>query len=521
MKRLIRLSFILMFALLLVACQKTTSATASIELKEEDAITLTGVFFDVNIEDPDGEITGIVTVRLHRADGTEHSSKPFEDISAIKDVSFTGLQSDTTYTIKVHATTGRTTQMIGEYTFTTLTTATIEITTAEEFLNMKNNRSGTYKLMNDIDFTDVEFQTPFTSSFSGTFDGQGFTLSNITFTRITTYTGVFGYISSGKVHDVVLDNVQIGTEEAPLSMATSSRVGIFAGYVSSSTAVIENVTIKNSNIHFNSSSTVQAYVGGAVGELRGRMTDVVLENVEISLRLTSYGRVKMGGAVGLLEQDALFRRVKSETNVTFVLDYTGVRDVTFASIFVGGLIGDNIAINKTRAVEHVYNVGDVKVTLDYNTPLEHTRKTYLAYVGGLVGGSSAAIHNAFYAGHVEVNHQTNGQEGNIQKWFTIGGVIGFYQYGSSTSPNTVLRVGTGYTTDLNISDDVNLRFSQTFGNYASSVSIQKTVFGEEHLNLNGVTQVPEEDTVVITDVDEFFTSDWIKEAFNAYFGETE
>jgi hypothetical protein len=521
MKKLIRVSFILMFALFLVSCRQTTSATATIELREEDPITLTGVFFDVKVEDPDDEITGTITVRLYRADGTEHSSRPFEDKNNIKDVSFTGLQSDTTYTIKVHATTGRTTQVIGEYTFTTLTTATLEITTAEEFLNMRNNRSGTYKLMNDIDFSEVEFTTPFTSSFSGSFDGQGFTLSNITFTRVTTYTGVFGYISSGKVSNVVLDNVQIGTLEEPLRMATSSRVGIFAGYVSSSQSVIENITIKNSQIYYSSSSTVQAYVGGAVGELKGTMTDVVLENVDVSLTLTSYGRVKMGGVIGFLTDDAVLRRVNSQSNVTFELDYTGTRDVAFSAIYVGGLIGDNNAINKTRPVENVAQIGDVTVTLNYNTPTEHIRRDYLVYVGGLIGGSSAAVHNAFYAGDVLVTHQSSLEDSKIQKWFTIGGLIGFYQYGSSISPNTTLRVGTNHTMTLNISDDVNLRYSQTFGNLSSSNVLIRTVYGEEHLDLNDESKVPEDNIVVITDVSEFFTSDWIKEAFNAYFGENE
>ncbi|MDR4969502.1 MAG: ZmpA/ZmpB/ZmpC family metallo-endopeptidase-related protein, partial [Acholeplasmataceae bacterium] len=338
---------------------------------------------------------------------------------------FSNLVNTESYTIKVYATVGRKVHIIGEYTFQPASAQTVHITTPEQFLAMSSNRSGNYVLDNDIDFTGIEFVSPFTSAFSGTFDGQGHSIKNVTFTKVATYTGIFGYVSSAKIQNLVIENVTIGTPSAPLVMTTSTRTGILAGYISTSTAVVENVTIKNSSINYSTSSTVQAYVGGAVGEFRAKMTGIELDNVSVHLKSTSYGRIRLGGVIGTLSEEATLKEVSSNANVS--LDFVGnnIRNREIR-INVGGVIGYHNARNINRSVENIYSTGNVTVDLNFGTASNTTSGNYSVYVGGLAGIAYSNIHHAFYAGSIEVNHEKNDYESQVSKSFHIGGLMGFY-----------------------------------------------------------------------------------------------
>jgi hypothetical protein len=515
MKRLLGIAVILLGAFVLMGCETKTTATATFTVGE-DGITTDGITFSMTITDPDEEITGTITVRLYDAAGDEVTSRTIASEDDWEDITFSGLENDQTYTIKVHATIGRNTAVIGERTFSPLSTATNEITTAEEFLAMRDNRSGNYVLMNDIDFTDVEFTSPFTSSFSGTFDGGGFTLSNITFTKINSYTGVFGYISSGTVSNLILDGVTIGTPEEPLLMATSSRVGIFAGYVSSTSASIENITIRNSSINYEMSSKVQAYAGAIVGENCGDILNVTIEDTSVQLLAKSHGIVKLGGAVGMLYEGATLKEIKSDATVIFELAATPHREVDRGFlILVGGLIGDNNAIGQSDAVENIYSTGDVTVTnLDFNTDPENTEGRYEVFVGGLAGSTNAVIKNAFYGGSISFDHQKNDHDDDVVKVFGVGGLFG--RYLSNMASANLLRVGTDQTITVTVSADVNIFLSQLAGAKSVSGTIDGFVYGEEHLVLNDVSKTAEYNVTVIADITDFFDS-WMAEAFQTVY----
>lgn len=517
MRKIIVICFILLLTVMLTSCRSQVNATATFDIGEE-AIEQTRITFNLNINDPENEITGSITVRLYRADDTEVTARVYDNAPTITDIIFTALDSNASYTIKVFAAVGRTSALIGETTFQTLTMEDINITTVAEFKNMRNHRSGTYVLMNDLDFSEEDFASPFTSSFSGSFDGQGYTLRNINFARIATYTGVFGYVSSGTIKNVNLDNVTIGTEESPLNMTTSSRVGILAGYVSSTVGVVENVTITNSQIHYRTSSTIQAYVGGVVGEHNGFMENVVIEDVEISVKSTRDPRIKLGGVVGFLTEDAKLREIKSDVNVRFELEANAWTDTSrdFSAIYVGGVIGDNNARNIPRAVENVYATGDIDVILDFNIPETATGGSMPVYVGGLAGITYGGIHNAFFGGSINLVHEAREDEGTTNKNFFVGGLVGFYA--SNRASHTMLRIGDDQTITVTAPADVNLRLSQTIAHQLSSVTLTTAVFGETHLVLNDLSIVDDDDITVIDSIDDFFTSTWMEEAFAAVYG---
>jgi hypothetical protein len=143
--------------------------------------------------------------------------------------------------------------------FTTVNTFAdpIEITTEAELLDLMNQNgdfsdwSADYILMSDLDM-DEETCNPIgrdNDPFTGTFDGNGYTISNITIDEDgEDYIGLFGYIGSGGVvYDLTLIDV---------NMTGGDSVGGFAG---------ANLgTVMNCSV----SGDVYAYevAGGFVGE---------------------------------------------------------------------------------------------------------------------------------------------------------------------------------------------------------------------------------------------------------------
>lgn len=510
MRKYFGIIFTILLAFILVACGGNKLTIEATFVNVEPA--LTSVSFDLEIDDPNNELGEMLTIRVFRPDGSLFTEYNHDNLSNLSDFSVGNLLQDTTYTIKVYVISERRLVSIGELEFKTLSSATVEITTPEQFLTMGTNRSGNYVLMNDLDFEGIAFNTPFSSAFSGTFDGQGYTIKNVNFEKITTYTGLFGYISSGTVKNLVLENITIGSEANPLNMTTSSRVGIIAGYVSASVAEIKNIEIKDSSIYYTSSSTVQAYVGGAVGELRAKMTEVSLDNVSVYLKSTSYGRIRVGGAVGFLTEDGIMREVQSHVDVQFEMAGNNIKDRDI-QINVGGLIGQHNASTNNRSLENVYAKGDIDVSLDYGTAAGATQKTYSVYVGGIAGIAYSNVLNAFYDGSISVTHEKNANEANILKTYFVGGIFGFY--GSNRTINQTMRLGNGNTINILVSDDYRfVRSSQTLGQNVSAAVQHIGIYGTAHLNLNGDDLTTTDQPTVYTNPLEVFTSEWIKTAFS-------
>ena len=76
-------------------------------------------------------------------------------------------------------------------------------------------------MSNDIDLSSIDNWTAIgksSSMFSGTFDGNGHVIKNLTINNPTSdYQGLFGYASSGEIKN-------IGTDRKPLWVLTDSNV---------------------------------------------------------------------------------------------------------------------------------------------------------------------------------------------------------------------------------------------------------------------------------------------------------
>ena len=88
------------------------------------------------------------------------------------------------------------------------------ITTCTELQNIRNDLTGDYYLANDIDCSGIANFMPIgnlSSKFTGTFDGQGYKITNLYINRTSTgFVGLFGRTDSGsEIKDVGLEEVSV------------------------------------------------------------------------------------------------------------------------------------------------------------------------------------------------------------------------------------------------------------------------------------------------------------------------
>lgn len=504
------ITLILMFAL--ASCGPRVNVKGYFLNVEEKTTSIT---FTLEIEDPNDQITGNVIVEvIDLRSNTIVDTKTLLDLNQYTDISFSGLDNQGDYRIDVRVMIGRESKVIITHDVELLSLETVIISTVEEFMSMADNPEGNYELAQDIDFSGIDFVSPFSSvtkTFSGTFDGKGFSLSNISFSSIVGNVGIFGYVSSGTIENLKIQHVNLGTSTEPLIAQYATKIGVLAGYVSSSDAVIDQITISDAEIHVTSSSTYQLYVGGAFGDLRSVAKNITQDNVEIHVLTTSYAKVNVGGIAGFVGEEGGLRQILSQANIYQEVEGNYIDISTKAwNINVGGVVGD-FNSRLSRGFQNVIHSGDIQVNLDYNTPSGQTG-TYDLYIGGLTGRTYGQIYQAIYHGSIDVNHVGNEFESSITKTFYIGGISGHYE--SNYLIDHAIYNSSLQNINVNVSDDVKLHLSYTIGINPIVLNHDMGYFGNGGLYINGNLYEETKPSITINDIDNYFTTDFMKEQLN-------
>lgn len=137
------------------------------------------------------------------------------------------------------------------------------LSTANDLLNMKNNLAGDYKLAADIDMSGVAF-TPL-GEFTGTLDGQGHVIKNLTFSdKNRNNTALFSTMRGGTIKNV-------GIEQA--NLVGNANVAAFVGRLYGGT--ISQCYVANSYIEGR--DHVAAFTGdlNRNGEVGGTISDCI------------------------------------------------------------------------------------------------------------------------------------------------------------------------------------------------------------------------------------------------------
>ncbi|MBQ7355298.1 MAG: hypothetical protein IJW62_07260 [Clostridia bacterium] len=219
--------------------------------------------------------------------------------------------------------------------------AVVEITTAEEFLSIENNLGGNYKLMNDITLTEGLSYKEEGKRFSGTFDGNGKT---ITLDFVDQEWARSGLFCSVEGTNVTIKNLNVTGKLESNGNSTGVVIGTING--DNSVVTIENVT---TDISFKADNSTNGQ-GGIIGCVENNGT---VNLINCTSKGDIIGEV-VGGLIGSVRHD-------SKINIT---NCTNEGDITSTNLYAdyrgaGGFIGKVQNGNTNITLKNSTNKGDV------------------------------------------------------------------------------------------------------------------------------------------------------------------
>jgi len=270
----------------------------------------------------------------------------------------------------------------------------VEISNAEELREIRDDLDGHYVLVEDIDLSHIDNFEPIGNSqdpFTGTFDGSGHTISNLTIDRPDEDSvGLFRYVGrDGTVENVGLTDVDVRGNTVVGSLVGSNMRG-------------HNVLGSVRGSYVTGSVSGDGRVGGLVGFNSGI--------VEASYAMSSVkGNQEVGGLVGL--------------NGGYIEEAYVVSNVTGDEV-VGGLAGSNGGF-----INESYSMGNL---------------TGNGVVGGLVGANGGVVKTSYTTSNVIGDEKAGGLVGSHDSF----GVRPESSYWDINSTGQEISAGgTGLTTD--------------------------------------------------------------------------
>ncbi|WP_339520388.1 YDG domain-containing protein [Pseudomonas proteolytica] len=302
--------------------------------------------------------------------------------------------------------------------------------------------------------------------FTGTFDGLGHSISNLSMNRTTTDAGLFGAVSAtGAVRNVGLTNVSIALTGTLVDVFPSIyAVGALVGY--------NRGWVDNSYASGAVTGTDYVQLGGLVGTNTG-----IVSNSHTAGTVTSTNYAGAAGLVSLNTDTGIVRNSYSTANVI------GLRGAGLGGLVVrneGRIENSSATGNVTSTTNAQYNGGLVSanratgvITNSYATGNVGINGVGSgAYNGGLVGANRGSLSNVYSTGSVTgalTNTANNGglvglnAGGTIVNAYSVGkvtgsasgGLIGRHSGGSVTSGyyNMTVNPGlSGWGNDISTGD---------------------------------------------------------------------
>ena len=266
----------------------------------------------------------------------------------------------------------------------------IAISTVNDLLNVKP--TGKYILLNNINLAGMKW-TPL-PIFSGTFDGNGYYISNFKITGTVSNAGLF-IKNKGLIKNLGIKNITVDVENMAYnytgSLAAANEGEIINCYV------IGSVT---------GDSYKKCYVGGLVAYNSGEITDCyVIGNVTSSSYYESYAGGLIGCNEGIIKNCYATTKTNCSSedygyagglvgiNYSTIVNCYATGDIasrTESKSCAGGLVGENNF--GTIANCYFYD--------SYSTVISHSA-TEVSYAGGLVGcNPDGFIFNSYSMGYV-------------------------------------------------------------------------------------------------------------------------
>jgi M26 IgA1-specific Metallo-endopeptidase N-terminal region len=282
--------------------------------------------------------------------------------------------------------------------------ACTSITNVNQLQAMKNNLAGDYCLANDIDASTRPNFAPIgdaSAPFTGSLNGKGYVISNLTIKSAKQHVGLFGVTSAAVIQHVTLQNIHVrGTGN--FAVVTVGALAGFAYADAPNSTTISRVHVVSGQVKCLVTNCDAGGIFGAFGSFTGTK---LLRDSSNSAAVTASRFV--GGIVGVLN-NAEIRRTYA----------TGAVRCTGTECMVGGLVGRSSSGTTTLT----FATGPVTAEGDGFTR-----------AGGLIGyGETAAtIARSYAAGPVSggasgyaagLIPQLNGAASSADQTYAVGSV---------------------------------------------------------------------------------------------------
>ncbi|MBN2436501.1 MAG: hypothetical protein JXK07_14670 [Spirochaetes bacterium] len=420
----------------------TDSAVITVDTTPTLNVYLRDIAFEKVTVKWDTDVEDIATVAVQYAPEGGSMTLSGIETSATGTATISGLENETIYTIDITAT-----DIGGNSITKTLTAKTGSTThyiyTPADLAGVGTN-SGDYEgwilghnyiVMQDIDIASYANWIPIggsSGSFSGIFDGNGHSISNLTVDRSEDYSGLFGAIGgAGKIRNLSLINAEVnGKDNVGLLVGHISEgtitdcsvsgsvneaglyVGMYAGMIAgqnnggtiagcsvsgsvkgsekfvgglvgNNTEIIENCTATVAVEGHN--NFVGGLVGGNSGTVRGCYVITTGDDGVKGLNRTG-GLVGSNGPSGTVENSSVIGVVNGTANVGGLIGYNDstipiINCSSRATVIGGNYTGGLIGYNHNDIIQFCYSAGSVTGT---------------SSVGGLVGGNAGTVNDSFY-----------------------------------------------------------------------------------------------------------------------------
>lgn len=327
--------------------------------------------------------------------------------------------------------------------------AQVAVTTCEQFqgtaaagTNLIDNPAETFEIQNDIDCLGASISPIFPSNnkFTGTLEGNGFTLSNfivpsssrasllrytsnstiqnltIRDADVTCDTGGYCAVLIGDDAESTIDNISL-INTTVTQNGGNDRMGSVIG--SGLGSQVSNVTVDTFQLTCDQlfSGSCQ-YLGGALGFISDNATvQAFIQNVSVN-NATIYGHDNIGGVIGYI----------SESNA----DNLTATNITLGGLTnVGGVVGQLLGTSGLEA--YLDNSSATNVTHDPQAYLTATgnSSTSVSAVGGLIG--TASNYTSVNCGGETTNFYNNSLTSTVK----VGGLIGDANFLAATASDAV------------------------------------------------------------------------------------
>ena len=290
----------------------------------------------------------------------------------------------------------------------------IEIYTADQLNDIRNNLSGSYKLMSNISLSSYANWVPIgteSAPFRGKIDGNGFKITDLTIRR-SLYTGLFGYVRGGTLITLAIEGVGLNYTYVSRSY---TYTGSIAGYVS-------NGTISNSYSTGNISSGT--YVGGIAGYVSN---GIINNSYNIGDVSSSFDGYSYAGGIAGYTSNSIISNSYSMGNVSS--SSSGSYNPYAYAGGITGYVSNDIISNS-------YNIGNIYAS-GFSTAFYSSYTLFSSYAGGIAGHvlDNSTIGNSYSMGNVSSSSVANASSGVSPNSSYAGGIAGHVENNNTLKNN--------------------------------------------------------------------------------------